>query len=468
MPRKLPPGVRLRDGVYYVYYRGPSGRQVEESAGADKRTAVAFRRKRVEEVQAGTWRPRSSSGVPTVREYWEQWAPRRKRERRSGETDVGNIRRHVLPELGDMRLDEIRPKHVADLVAKLKATMKPKYVRNVHGSLSAMLADARFHEVIIDNPAKGLPRGILPRPARRGERPFHRGEAITLITDARIPEDRRVLAALCCLAGVRPGEACGRRWRDILEGDPLPRLHVTTQYQDAPLKGARDDYTAERLVPVHPTLAQILSDWWAEGWGATYGRAPKPADFICPDHRDLRMARTKNQYSKALTRDQKRLGLDASVGLHSGRRFFITQCRQGGAQKDVVDRITHDPKGDILDLYTYWDWETLSRAVLCLRLDLREAEVTSIAGGNAGEGSLSMRDHGGGAGNRTAGPSSVGKKSLRKLPHPALRAALSFPSVPSGARTMLGSPSIRCPECAGELREWRCTDCGLLVDSEVG
>ena len=41
--------------------------------------------------------------------------------------------------------------------------MAPKSIRNVHGVLSALLSRARFEELVVDNAAKGLPRGELPK-----------------------------------------------------------------------------------------------------------------------------------------------------------------------------------------------------------------------------------------------------------------------------------------------------------------
>ncbi len=173
---------------------------------------------------------------------------------------------------------------------------------------------------------------------------------------------------------MRPGEALGRRWRDFEDAKPLVRMHVHTQYDDQPLKGARDEYTAERMVPLHPTLWKLLEEWRCVGWERHFGRLPRPDDFVLPDPRDITKARTRNQYSKALKRDQKHLGLE-TVGMHGGRRFFITQARQAGADKDLVRQITHAAKGDILDGYTHWEWESLCSVVSQIECSLGGGEL---------------------------------------------------------------------------------------------
>ena len=70
--------------------------------------------------------------------------------------------------------------------------------------------------------------------------PYRHHEAVALMTDARIPADRRVLHTLQALTGMRIGEACGRRWRDYDRETPrLGAMHVWSQYDDQPLKTGR-------------------------------------------------------------------------------------------------------------------------------------------------------------------------------------------------------------------------------------
>jgi hypothetical protein len=43
-------------------------------------------------------------------------------------------------------------------------------------------------------------------------------------------------------------------------------------------------------------------------------------------------------------------------------------CRRGGAWKEVLEKVTHNARGDIVDAYTHWDWAPLCEAVLCLQM----------------------------------------------------------------------------------------------------
>jgi hypothetical protein len=76
------------------------------------------------------------------------------------------------------------------------------------------------------------------------------------------------------------------------------------------------------------------------------------------------------------------------VSLHSTRHTFITLARRGGARAEVIERITHNAAGSIVDQYTHWDWAPLCEAVLFLDQNL---DYTPFLPG----------ENSGGAGNRT-------------------------------------------------------------------
>lgn len=423
MPRRPPSGtigrgLRRRGHVIYAVYRGPDGRQVEESTETnDKRAAKAYRARRLQEVADGTWQPKSDRAAITVRLHADSWLPKRRKKIRSWAAEEKWLRLYILPSLGDVELERLRPKRVARWIEELQEVhgLSAASVRNAHGVLSALLGDAVFEEIIIANPAKGLPRGILPRIGRSTRPAFTRAQVLELLTCTSIDEERRMLYALAALGGLRTGEAVGRRWRDLEAREGLRALRVATQYNDEPLKGARGEDTAERIVPVHPELDQVLEEWRV-AWAKHFGRVPRPDDWIVPQRFDeLALPRTRNQVSKALRRDLDRAGVEhvSGLGMHSFRRWFISAAQAGGAAKDVVREITHRPKGDVLeDSYTRRSWAVLSAAVECLELALDDgADVipaTAIAGVDAGEHpgasrkvAGSLRVDGGGAGNRT-------------------------------------------------------------------
>jgi hypothetical protein len=182
-----------------------------------------------------------------------------------------------------------------------------------------------------------------------------------------IPAPVRMLNGLCALAGLREGEACGRRWRDITEaaeGD-LPAMDVKSQYDDKPLKTKRP-----RVVPVHPELQRLLLDWASTGFREYVGRDPQPDDFVVPNCQPRARSKcwARTTYYKAFVESAQSAGVRPRT-LHATRHTFVTLCRRAGAIKDHLRVVTHNPRGDIVDRYTHLDWEPLCRAVLCLNLE---------------------------------------------------------------------------------------------------
>ena len=70
---------------------------------------------------------------------------------------------------------------------------------------------------------------------------------------------------------------------------------------------------------------------------------------------------------KKLVADCTHVGIPP-LTFHRLRDTFISLARRGGARKDVLERVTHNAAGDIIDRYTSFDWQPLCEAVSCLKI----------------------------------------------------------------------------------------------------
>lgn len=346
---------------------------------------------------AGAEPPRR--GPLTLKEYAEGWLRGRPALGIATATDEAcRLRRYVYPALGALPLAELRPRHVRDLVRSLPSELSarrrplaPRTVRHVYGVLHRLLADAVADELIPANPCvvkrTELPRKIDADPAWRAGAVFTRGEVEALISDPRIPLDRRAVYAVLALAGPRFGEAAALRWRSYeATAEPLGRLSLTASFDakahaETSLKTERP-----RTVPVHPTLAKVLAEWRLSGWATVHpeGRPPRGEDLILPSRQGEN--RNVNLALKRFHGDCERLGLRRRR-LHDLRRTFISLCLGDGARKDVLRWVTHGPTGDIVDLYTTLPWEALCGEVAKLRVGLlegREVAMRRVVGGADG------------------------------------------------------------------------------------
>jgi hypothetical protein len=131
--------VKRQSGNYaIVYYVG--GKQKWETIGPSRREAERALTARKREVDTGTWREPSSE---TLASYAERWLAHRDRARvgGGGRTRVSpstfegyrlNLRRHVLPRLGDGALSSLRTEDVDRRIAELEAEGNaPGTVRNI-------------------------------------------------------------------------------------------------------------------------------------------------------------------------------------------------------------------------------------------------------------------------------------------------------------------------------------------------
>lgn len=379
----LPRGITVRrrargPDVYLVSFSDQDGVLRQELAGPRLDEAKRLLAQRRAEVRDGTYTPAGpQSGAMTLEAFAAIWLEERRAQGMRSIRDAEiHLRLHILPALGSKPIGDLRPRDVAAWVESMKGTCSAKSIANRHGTLHSVLEAARFRELIVANPAS-LPRGMLPRPAKKRQPRFSRDEVGQLLTDERIAEHRRVFYALQALGGMRLGEASGRRWRDLDTDTPeLHALEVASQYEDRPLKTARDEDTRARVVPVHPELASLLARWRMVGWPEQYGRHPRPDDWLVPDPRTFR-PRTREQARNALIRDCERIGIEPR-GMHAFRRAFISLARSDGARKDVLEVVTHNAAGAVIDLYTLLEWQTLCEAVRCLRVDLRRGAVIAL------------------------------------------------------------------------------------------
>lgn len=324
----------------------------------------------------------------TVRGFVAEWLPKRRERGLDWKSDEGRLRLHVLPEIGDLPLAEVRARHLVDLFHKLRTDrerdLAPRTIYHIYSVLSALFRDAELADLIEQSPCvldeRHLGSQIDKDPEWRSSAVFTHEEAETIISDARIPPDRQMAYALELLSGVRPGEASALRWRHYDPTvRPLGKLLVAKSYSTR--VGEKTTKTdAVKHVPVHPTLAAMLAEWKLGGWAEMMGRAPGPDDLIVPLPPDAAERRYKRKgepfrttyYSgKCWSKDDL-----PALGWRHRRHYdmratFITLAIDDGADPDVLEtRVTHTRKSrSAFDGYNRGlQWERTCAEVSKLRI----------------------------------------------------------------------------------------------------
>jgi integrase len=368
VPRK-----RKNQVVYYVS-NAVNGSAKWERVGTDKREAERRDGAMKREIAAGTYCGRPT-GASTVGSYARDWLAAR--TNRSAEDERSWWHNHVTTRCRwfvDLKLEDVRVLHTVRLAKELALPyevvggstrkLSSKSVFNIFGVISTMFRDARIAELMVRNVCE-MPRGTLNSKPTVRRQPYSTATVLTLATDDRLQADWRMFLILLFYTGMREGEACGRRFRDWDRNtEPLGALTVATQYNDQPLKTEDKVGEAPRVIPVHPHLERALDLWWREGFEHVYCRRPTKDDFIVPCRARKLGNHTRSSAYKLFRRALAAVGVETQ-SLHATRHTFITLARRDGARKDVLERVTHNARGEMIDAYTHFDWDPLCEAVAC-------------------------------------------------------------------------------------------------------
>jgi integrase len=151
----------------------------------------------------------------TVSEYMERWLED------SAKGDLGHrayhnyrlqIRRHISPAVGGLKLSRLTAAHVQSLyAAKLRDGLKPSSVRYIHAVLHRALEQAvRFNLIPFNSAARVDP----PKVRQEEITPLDAKQARALL-DAAKGDRFEALCVVSLTVGLRMGEALGLRWSDL-------------------------------------------------------------------------------------------------------------------------------------------------------------------------------------------------------------------------------------------------------------
>lgn len=350
------PSLYWKRGKWYARVKGDKvpGKWSDVSTGETARDAAerfARAAQRAIDKRRGAPRP----DVVTLREWIATWLKRREEAGHDWKKDRGRLENHVLPTLGGLELPEVTTARIAELVHTLRfrAGLANRTTRNVYSVLAAALRDARIAGLIAQTPCvlTEVQLGSVTDadPEWRASALFARDEAVTLVSDPRIPLDRRVVYALGLLAGLRIGEGAALRWRHYdATREPLGCLTVAKAYSTSRSLAKGTKTEAVRYVPVHPTLAALLAEWRA-AWASANGHEPEPDDLIVPLPPDVRRTRRTGERFRGYDYTGKRWREIDEVALgwrhrsvYDTRATFITLALEDGADPEVIEqRVTH-------------------------------------------------------------------------------------------------------------------------------
>jgi integrase len=251
------------------------------------------------------------------------------------------LRTHLVPALGETKLDAIDSAAIASLHAALLAKgLHPKTRNNVLTVLSGLLKLAADYGHIAHLPDIRLVRVKTPEMERYSDEEYAR-----LLTAAAAFDDKAHLAILLAGdAGLRLGEIVSLRWSaiDLARGCLTIALNTWKDIEDAP-KGGK-----ALPVPLTVRLARALK--------AATRRGPR----VIEKNGKPVNARHVGLLMKKVT---KLAGLEPTEGIHRLRHTFCSRLADAGAAPEALRRLARHTSLAVTQRYLHASDATLEHAI---------------------------------------------------------------------------------------------------------
>jgi len=324
-----------------------------------KREAEAARTEILSRMQRGLYVEPSKDRLAHY--LTKQWLPAiESTVRRSTFVRYRNgVRLHMIPYIGNVRLQEITPPMLNALYSKLLTSgrahgdggLAPNTVRNAHVVLSKALNDAVRWGLLPKNPAEFADPPRVP--VNTTMRIWSANE-IREFLNSTATDRLHAAWVLAATTGMRRGEILGLRWDDIdLEGRKLSirRALVTSDYElsFSPPKTAR----GRRVVNLDPDTVRVMRKHRVSQAAErlALGDIFQDQDLVfcredgSPVHPD--------RLTKAFRSLVSAAGLP-SIRLHDLRHSYATLALGAGVHPKVVsERLGHASIGITLDTYSH-------------------------------------------------------------------------------------------------------------------
>jgi len=295
----------------------------------------------------------------SVAEWLEKWHRdyvKNQCDRRTALSYLSEIRGHLIPSLGGLRLDQLKASHVQSYISHAlregrldgKGGLSARTVRYHYTILSRALKDAVIAGYIGRNIAD-LVRP--PRPKRKIMKTMALEHVPRFLEESlSTPYDRLFYAAL--YTGMRLGELCGLPWRgvDLDNGRISVFQELSKRGSINTIKEVKTRHS-RRQIALSPSLVKVLQQLRieTEAQAVLLGRKLGGDDlvFSYPDGRTL----DPSTVSHALGRVLRQAGL-AHIRFHDLRHTHATFLLGAGVNIKVVsERLGHASVAFTLDTY---------------------------------------------------------------------------------------------------------------------
>lgn len=355
--------IRTRRGlVFRIRYRlrGADGKWTHKSETLEnlsgKKAARAVLDQRIREAQNRPIEAVDFTVEHIVDSLWKPYLERKQVKPSTKRSYDCELRVHILPVLGAMRIADVAPLHIEKLLqSRLEGGSSPKTVRNLVGLLQGIFSLAVDNDLIPRSPVRNRHK---PR-VTRSEKPVWTPQQLKLIVES-VSQVHRSLFQCAMLTGARLGELLGLQWKHIdLDAQTL---EIRQALWEGELVAPKTEGSV-RLIYFGPTLLAALmaqkrnSDHngaedfvFSKGDGTPLNPDVLRRDVLYPTLDGLGIARTRR-----------------AAGFHTFRHSAATIVNQKTGNLKLVQKLLgHSNLSTTADVYTHTSADADRRAALAL------------------------------------------------------------------------------------------------------
>lgn len=273
---------RLRDKVYRIVYDVPS---TNEKRKQKRETLYNVTKSEAEEAlakrkeQAKRRQGLRNPDITVAELFGEFFQIKRRTLSASGfERYEGMFRNYVAPEIGNLKVSELRPEHLIDAYAKWSAKgvngqpLSGRTVHHLHDLIRCALNFGVRREWVARNVAACLEAEDIPKAAKPEPIALNEAEMAALLNAAQHPSERakrcagpsaepwfQAAVAFALYTGARRGEVLGLRWSDVdFESNTVTIRRSLTRTHSQGLFFKEPKNGKARMITMPCTLATIL------------------------------------------------------------------------------------------------------------------------------------------------------------------------------------------------------------------
>ena len=259
------------------------------------------------------------------------------------------LRTHIVPALGDVPIQKLRPSHVQAFVDDMNVGYAARTTLQAYRVLSSALKHARGLQLIATNPAEAAKP---PRPARPKLVIPTDADALARIRDAAQGHRFERAFIVSSQTGLRRGELLGLRWRDADVDKRTLHIRSTLDERTFELEEPKTD-RAKRSVSLPATVALALRAQRAEQTERRLLLGDRWTDRDLVFDRGDGNAINPSLFSRTWRDVASRAGYPG-MRLHDARHLYATTLlREDVHPKIVSEGLGHSSVAFTLDTYSH-------------------------------------------------------------------------------------------------------------------